>query len=432
MAAPIRTPIRHALRTNTNNGLRNTPVSHSTPTPRRLLFPPPNDHSQTSVGTLDHEFQTQPQYSQQQSQPHSQHSEQQSQQQSQQQTPQQQVPQLYSPVPFGTSQQQQQLQMPQHLPASQVQMQFGALAQQYGTALQPPTPTPQASGQYHELEESKENVETDYLIKAPEGLELQEVQYAIDKALYEKSKTKRRYDSNRLDDEFKDGGKFFNDLISKARMIFARYFCILDEWIPRMINDAAGRLVDISSNGYLKSYNRILAWRKNWFSDFFIDVDALQRRIQDDNMGLLGTTRAVIDWGETLRNPHMLALYKTIFTYSLVYSHRAHHDPGSFTRGEAFDRVRTIGLAEEYSPMGKVRYRKSKKRNLEKDDLFVPFAPPESAASSAAAPGPAAAPAAASTPIHVDLDPTPPSVSSPLFIDENDNEIFLSYITYHT
>lgn len=239
-------------------------------------------------------------------------------------------------------------------------------------------------------------------------------------------------------------------------MIFARYFCILDEWIPRMINDAAGRLVDISSNGYLKSYNRILAWRKNWFSDFFIDVDALQRRIQDDNMGfatlplanlrdayvskwnfanfysLLGTTRAVIDWGETLRNPHMLALYKTIFTYSLVYSHRARHDPGSFTRGEAFDRVRTIGLAEEYKPYGveclvllppkppsKVRYRKSKKRNLEKDDLFIPFAPPESAAASAGA-TPAAA--LASTPIHVDLDPTPPSVSSPLSIDENDNE----------
>ncbi|RPB06595.1 hypothetical protein P167DRAFT_550419, partial [Morchella conica CCBAS932] len=221
---------------------------------------------------------------------------------------------------------------------------------------------------------------------APEGLEAHEVQDVLDKAMYEKAKTKRRYDNKRFEDEFQDGGRFFNALIDSARLIFARYFCILDEWIPQLINDARGQVVDIASPGYLKAYNRLMAWRKNWFSDYFIDVDALQRRIQNENRGfaalpvpelrdtyaskwsfadfysLLGTKRAVVDWGTTLHNAHMEALYKTIYTYSLIYSHRARHEPGTFTRGEAFDR-----------PPSKVRYKKSKKRNLEKDDLFIPF-----------------------------------------------------------
>ncbi|KAI5839109.1 hypothetical protein DFP73DRAFT_599092 [Morchella snyderi] len=224
-----------------------------------------------------------------------------------------------------------------------------------------PDSNPHASGQYHELEEcqvvyepnghdpsegnnlgltyvSEGNVETDHWIKAPVGLELQNVQDAIDKALYLKSKTKWRYNNNKLDDEFKDWRKFFNDLSSKALMSFARYLCILN-----ISNHIIGYFLDRIQNDNMGFATLQLANLRDAYVSMWNFIKFYS---------LLGTTGAVIYWGETLGSPHMLALYKTILTYSMVYYQKAHYNPFTFIREEASDFVRTIGIPEEYKPYG--------------------------------------------------------------------------------
>lgn len=86
--------------------------------------------------------------------------------------------------------------------------------------------------------------------------------------------------------------------------------------------------------------------------------------------------------------------------------------------------MRQIGLSAEFKPYGvdclvllppkppsKVRYRKSKKRNLEKDDFFIPFVNVEEAAAGVAVPN-----VAAVDPLMAAIDPliadaTGPSVT---------------------
>lgn len=182
-------------------------------------------------------------------------------------------------------------------------------------------------------------------MQAPLGLSGEEVQRTFDLSYYSpkaSSRVKRRYDTGKFDEEFGDGGVLWSALISSVCLLFCRYLYIEDAWIPDIINKAAGKEVDTNQKGYLKAHSRCLQWRKNWFSLYFMEVDILQRRLQDENRGyqaltgnelreayashfsyenffaLMGTSRAVVDWRATLEDKNMNALYKTIFTYSLV------------------------------------------------------------------------------------------------------------------
>lgn len=74
-----------------------------------------------------------------------------------------------------------------------------------------------------------------------------------------------------------------------------------------------------------------------------IEVDKMQRTIEENNRGyvaltgsnlrdaygsqfnyenfyaLMGSTRALVDWRKTLESKPVFALYKTIFTYSMMF-----------------------------------------------------------------------------------------------------------------
>lgn len=170
----------------------------------------------------------------------------------------------------------------------------------------------------------------------------EEIQAAIDKVLYASSAVKRPYDSSRFDAEFGDGGEFWNAIISLSRLYFCRYLQIHDDQIVEIINKSSAKKVEVNSRGYRDAYQRILSWRKNWFSIYYAQVDDLQMKIESENAWisalegkhlrdayaayysfenfyrLMGTTRAVVDWKTTLEQPKAGPLYKTIFTYSLV------------------------------------------------------------------------------------------------------------------
>lgn len=67
--------------------------------------------------------------------------------------------------------------------------------------------------------------------------------------------------------------------------MFCRYLHIEDKRIPVYIDDAAGKKTDRNSEGYNKAYTRVLQWRENWFFVFFSQVEALQVRLESDNLG---------------------------------------------------------------------------------------------------------------------------------------------------
>lgn len=180
-------------------------------------------------------------------------------------------------------------------------------------------------------------------MKAPEGLSDEAIQTALDKSLYVRKTTKRPYDSSRFDKEFGDGGEFWNALISISRLYFCRYLQIHDEQVVEIISQASGgKPLNPNSRGYRDVYQRILSWRKNWFSTYYAQVDELQAILQKNHgwlvglegknlhdayashytfenfYRLMGTTRAVVNWNMTLDQPMAKRLYKTIFTFSLV------------------------------------------------------------------------------------------------------------------
>lgn len=131
-------------------------------------------------------------------------------------------------------------------------------------------------------------------------------------------------------------------MIRVSRLNFSQYLTVSAAVIPKIIDDAAGGTVDRDSIAYNRSYTRILEWRKNWFSNFMRNVDLYREKLEKENVGyatlgeeflkqayskhfsfegiffIMGTMSAVIDWRATIVQPAVKALYKTIFTYSLM------------------------------------------------------------------------------------------------------------------
>ncbi|KAI5839145.1 hypothetical protein DFP73DRAFT_599159 [Morchella snyderi] len=257
--------------------------------------------------------------------------------------------------------------------------------------------------------------EATFNIVAPTNRTIEELQNVIDTFLYSgdisTARPKRRYDSKKLDAELNDGGELWARLIHSVRMQFCRFLHLADEAIPGVIHEAAKKQVDTNSDGYHKAYTRCLQWRKNWFSLYMIEVDKMQRTIEENNRGyialtgrnlrdaygsqfnyenfyaLMGTTRAPVDWRKTLESKPVSALYKTIFTYSMIYVHMSRHSPGVFNRTKAMDCIRLIAVNQKFSdvkvgdlvmlpakPASKVRHRKPKPTDiLEIDNDFEPF-----------------------------------------------------------
>lgn len=131
-------------------------------------------------------------------------------------------------------------------------------------------------------------------------------------------------------------------MICISRLHFSWYLTVSAAVIPKIIDDAVGGTVDRDSIAYNRFYTCVLEWRKNWFSNFMRNVDLYREKLEKENVGyatlaeeflkqayskhfsfegiffIMGTMSTVIDWSAMIVQPPVKALYKTIFTYSLM------------------------------------------------------------------------------------------------------------------
>jgi hypothetical protein len=158
---------------------------------------------------------------------------------------------------------------------------------------------------------------------------------------------KRSYDNDRLESLLPDGLEVYNRLLSNARAGFLRFVNIQSKDIPGLIDQAAGYEVDRASDAFDVAYSKVLQWRKNWYSLYISVADNLIQDLLAANAylkalptekpyaelksayGRLYTWVYISDlfhaiyvgtylWKETLDKPKLKALYKTIFTYTMM------------------------------------------------------------------------------------------------------------------
>jgi hypothetical protein len=158
---------------------------------------------------------------------------------------------------------------------------------------------------------------------------------------------KRAYDTDKLVSSFPDGQLVYNRLISNCRRYFMRFVNISNDDIPGMIDTAAGYEVDRNMESYDAAYNKVLQWRKNWYALYIETAEEILQNLLDTNSYLkaLPTEKPYVDlksaysrfyswtqinqlfhaihvgtylWKDTLEKPNSKALYKTLFTYTMV------------------------------------------------------------------------------------------------------------------
>ncbi|KAI5837768.1 hypothetical protein DFP73DRAFT_531691 [Morchella snyderi] len=242
-------------------------------------------------------------------------------------------------------------------------------------------------------DDTEDLAEKKYRVRAPEDLSETAIRAALDKSLYIGKKTKRLYDSSRFDKEFVDDGEFWNTLISISRLYFCRYLQIHDEEVVGIVSQASGgKPLNPNLRGYRDAYQWILVDGCLVGLEGKNLCDAYGSHYTFDNFYMLmGTTRAVVNWNMNLDQPRAKGLYKTLFTFSLVYPHLSRQDPLMYNRTTCMDKVRLIGIRSEYKDLGvdivillppkppsKVCYRKQKNKDLlNNDEIFMPFSDDE-------------------------------------------------------
>jgi hypothetical protein len=158
---------------------------------------------------------------------------------------------------------------------------------------------------------------------------------------------KRNYDNDKLESLFPDGLVVYNRLLQDARSTFIRFIAVDSKQIPSLIDCAAGYQVDRTAQPYDTAYSKVMQWRKNWFSLY---LEVADQKIQDfvkvnAYLKALSTEKPYADlksayarlygwahvqdlfrgidvgtflWKDTLDKPKLKALYKTIFTYTMM------------------------------------------------------------------------------------------------------------------
>jgi len=139
------------------------------------------------------------------------------------------------------------------------------------------------------------------------------------------------------------GNAIYNRFISQCRMMFIRYLDIDEKHYESLIDNAVGTLVDRSSDAYDVMSRKIREWKKNWFFKFIKASGNIQQELEKAGTWTdlpfdrlkeaykrkfayeyLYTMMAeihagTIDWRETLRNENCFKLYRTVFTYTMMY-----------------------------------------------------------------------------------------------------------------
>lgn len=156
---------------------------------------------------------------------------------------------------------------------------------------------------------------------------------------------RRRYDMDKFDSLFKSGKgvEIYNRLISQCRLMFIRYLDIDEKHHEGLIDNAVGTVVDRSSEAYGVMSRKIREWKKNWFFKYIKAAGKIQVELERAGPWtelpferLRGAYKAkfsyeylytmmadihagTIDWRETLKGDNCLILYRTVFTYTMVY-----------------------------------------------------------------------------------------------------------------
>ncbi|KAI5838706.1 hypothetical protein DFP73DRAFT_599636 [Morchella snyderi] len=420
MVGALRTTSTATRRNNRINPIsptinRGEPSVSPSPSVRRILFPPSNESSQQTLGRtpslgdnihiIASQFAASQHLQPQQSQSH--------------------------PQATQWSQTQYIQDSQVHIPGNQQQAQENALARAQTGPTGPQNNTQAAVASVNATENGSPSGtdaaaledEDRYMVLAPSGIERARIQTLLDQAIQAEEEAQkgpkrrgRRYDKTRMRDEFADDGEAWSKLISITRLHFCRFIHVKDTFIPALIREAAGpeKNIEASSDAYVRCYDKILEWRKNWYYNFTRQVELLQDDIETKNAGyaglpdaalrdaytrkftfeafhsLMGTTTAVVDWRATLNIPKMRALYQTLFVYSLIYTHQARHKPNQTSRKLAKEKIRLIMSAKQFEnitvkdlvlrpvkPPRKVRKQRDEVDDLLLlDETFEPFALP--------------------------------------------------------
>ena len=139
------------------------------------------------------------------------------------------------------------------------------------------------------------------------------------------------------------GNAIYNRFISQCRMMFIRYLDIDEKHYESLIDNTVGTLVDRSSDAYDIMSRKISERKKNWFFKFVKASGNIQQELEkagtwtDLPFDRLKETykrkfayeylytmmaeihAGTIDWRETLRNENCFKLYRTVFTYTMMY-----------------------------------------------------------------------------------------------------------------
>ncbi|KAI5839755.1 hypothetical protein DFP73DRAFT_598417 [Morchella snyderi] len=161
---------------------------------------------------------------------------------------------------------------------------------------------------------------------------------------------RRNYDSSKFSGLFPQSRNSVWALLNRScRLSFARYLTIKEDKFAAMIDTAAGFTVEKDSNEFSVVWGRMLQWRKNWLKEFnlhakelwtsivkrpecahYITLEESQLRsvyashwsYESWFMLTTGSTSAFVDWRATLLVPGAEHLYKSLFVYTLVYTHQ--------------------------------------------------------------------------------------------------------------
>jgi hypothetical protein len=187
-------------------------------------------------------------------------------------------------------------------------------------------------------------------MQVPGSTSAVQAQLILDRVLIEGDSIvpkKRSYDNDKFESLFPDGLAVYNRLLSSSRAAFMRFLNVPTQDIPRLIDAATGYEVDRSSQPYDTAYAKVLQWRKNWFSLYLDAAEVLIQELLAANgyLKALSTEKPYTDlksayarlyswlyignlfhqidvgtyvWKDTLEKPLMKALYKTMYTYTMV------------------------------------------------------------------------------------------------------------------
>ncbi|KAI5846337.1 hypothetical protein DFP73DRAFT_593400 [Morchella snyderi] len=251
--------------------------------------------------------------------------------------------------------------------------------------------------------------------------------------------SRRHYDNSKMAGLFtkKEAWAAIN---RTARITFARWLTIPEPLFLGIIDGAAEEVVKRDSPGFTEAWNRLLEWRKNWLKEYNSRAGAMWADIvakpeysyytslEENHLRAVyethwsyeawvslhqGSTAAFIDWRQTLAIPAAEDLYKTIFVYTMIYTHLLKMGMG-MTRETANRRILKIGTEASFEvfktehiiclpvrPVHKTRARKKKDVGslAAMDPNFIPFVRPSAAAANVpATPTTVGSPATAAAP----------------------------------